>query len=116
ENWSRTLSNCPDPCADEQKEQIRDMVARGASDEAIYGFMADSHGPKALSSPGWKGVGKWAYLLPPFFVLAGAVVATLVILHWRNQGELERERRESLSTAVSTGEIEQVERELEKLD
>jgi cytochrome c-type biogenesis protein CcmH/NrfF len=116
ENWSRTLTNCPDSCADPQKKEIRALLRKGRSDAEILADMERAYGSRVLSAPGWSGTGKWSYLFP-FLILGLAVgAAGTVIVGWVRRGGRAREEREAVSGLVTSEELARVDRELEGID
>ena len=70
----RTLSNCPSPQAAQLREQIKQRVAAGSTDEQIKDELYEVYGEVVLGAPRKEGFGLLAYILPAFFILAGAVV------------------------------------------
>ena len=70
----RTLSNCPSPQAAQLREQIKQRVAAGSTDEQIKDELYEAYGEVVLGAPRKEGFGLLAYILPAFFILAGAVV------------------------------------------
>ncbi len=118
ENWSRTLTNCTDACADSQKRRLREMVGEEASDAEIFAAMELSHGTQVLAAPHWSGTGKWSYIFPFLILASAAGIAAVVITRWQLSGRAVRRRREmqAASAGVSEEELLRVDRELEKLD
>lgn len=116
ENWSRTLANCPDGCADPQKFEIRDMVREGRTDEQIFAAMEQKYGTRVRSHPGWAGTGKWAFILPIAGLLLSAVVAIWVVSRWQTAGVEARTERRRLRESVRSEDVERIERDLESLE
>lgn len=109
ENWSRTLSNCPDGCADPQKQEIREMVRSDATEAAIYQFMINKYGPKVRSTP--PGILK--YLLPSLIFVVGFAIAWAAAASWRTRDRTEPPPKQR--SAVDATERAEIERELEEL-
>lgn len=117
ENWSRTLANCPDGCAEGQKNQIKAQVLAGRSDEEILAIQKEENGPRVLSSPGLEGSGKWAYILPFAGLAAGAIFVTWVLRRWQRAAHVSLEERQSVpEDRIEEEELLAVERELEEID
>ncbi|MFN0058890.1 MAG: cytochrome c-type biogenesis protein CcmH [Planctomycetota bacterium] len=115
ENWSRSLANCSEGCADPQKRQLRESVLADKSDEQILAAMKERYGSRVLAAPSWQGAGKWTYLLPPIVLGLAIVIAVVVLRSWRRQTlTAHGARREA--TPVDAGELQRVERELDELD
>jgi len=113
ENWSKTLANCPDGCADQQKLFIRDAVRSGKSDGAVFEAMVAAYSGKVLAAPPWSGSGKWSYILPlaGFVVIVGA--GAYVVSRWRQPFGHGVSREES---SVTDEERARVLRELEETE
>ncbi|MEM7263954.1 MAG: cytochrome c-type biogenesis protein CcmH [Planctomycetota bacterium] len=119
ENWSRTLSNCPDACADPQKSMIRSLVREGLDDEQVKDRMLERFGARVLSTPDHAGFfGKLAYWLPLISLAVVLAVATVILVIWTSS------HRRSAATAeleesgseFSNEELDRVSAELEELD
>ena len=76
----RTLANCPSPQAAELREQIKQRLTAGSTDEQIKDELYEAYGEVVLGAPRKEGFGLLAYVLPAFFILAGAVV----LVRWVN--------------------------------
>lgn len=110
ENWSKSLLNCPDGCADQQKQEILHQIQEGSSDEQIIEFQVRSYGPRAHGKPD----DVLTYLLP-FLTLAGAfVVVGIVFFRWRRSAE-EAHAARRVSEPAAADELAAVERELQEL-
>ena len=110
ENWSKSLLNCPDGCADPQKQEILQQILEGWDDERIVAQQIRAYGPRAHGKPD----DLLTYALP-WLVLAGA--ATIVVVVFRRWG-----RSSAAAHAVHAAgpppaddELAAVERELQEL-
>lgn len=117
ENWTRTLTHCPDNCADPQKMEVRDLVTAGKTDREVRDYMKASYGTKVLATPDFEGSGGWSYLIP-FIVLIGAtILAVVVVAAWKRAGQIRNEQVDAdFAESVSDDELASVERELERLE
>ena len=70
----RTLANCPSPQAAQLREQIKQRLAAGSTDEQIKEELYEAYGEVVLGAPRKEGFGLLAYILPALFILLGAVV------------------------------------------
>lgn len=114
EKWSRTLSNCPDGCADPQKGEIRAMVLRGDEDGQIYSWMIQKYGPQVRSTP----PGIWAHisrLLPIAIFGLCALLGLSAVSRWRRRGDQEDRSQAGLDSLVTDEDRAEIERELEEL-
>ncbi len=117
EDYSRTLANCPDPCAEAQKRIIRAMVEENHSDADIFQTMLSRVGQnrRVIAAAG-SAFGAGAYVLPFVFLGGALVVVGFVLRGWRRQGLLDRQRRLQQGAVLSGNEVERVEEELAELD
>jgi len=77
--WRQPVSVHPSAASDEIKGQIREMLAAGMGrDEIVQKYVAE-YGERILAKPPAEGFGSLAYFLPVIFLIAGAIVALLVI-------------------------------------
>jgi cytochrome c-type biogenesis protein CcmH/NrfF len=115
ENWSRTMSNCPDGCAREQKQQILGRVREGWDVKRIVEEQVKLYTSKAAADPGsaWNGT----YLVA-FGVLAGAAAAGFVLSRWRRAAGERRAAADFQRSfrPVESSEAAAVERELQEID
>ncbi len=116
ENWSRTLGNCPDGCANPQKGEIADMVYDGKTNDQILDFMVKKYGTRVKSSPGLGGVGGLAFFLPVFALLVMAWFAGGLVRGWKTQGDAARAERRAKHADIDPEEIARIERDLESLE
>ena len=84
--WRQPVSVHPSAASDEIKGQIREMLAAGMGrDEIVQKYVAE-YGERILAKPPVEGFGSLAYFLPVIFLIAGAIVALLVIRKLRPSG------------------------------
>ena len=112
ENWTRTLSGCPDGCADPQKVTIRERVMNGWSDEEIMEEQVGKYGERVRAAPKTL----WPYLLPLVMLVAGMLVAVAVVRRSKDSGELLHAAGSKLDDQISDEELRRVELELEELE
>lgn len=125
ENFTRTLSGCPDGCAEEQKAMVTAGIDEGrTADEIVELMVADPRGGERVR--GYlkaTGVNRLGYLLPFLFLGAAAIVVGFVLygLTRRREGEAPpapasagHSSTEDLSEDEHWGDV--VERELKEMD
>jgi cytochrome c-type biogenesis protein CcmH len=99
----RTLADCPSPPAAALREEIRERIEGGASQEEIRRDLENRFGSAVRGTPS----GAWGWALPGFVLAAGAVALALALMRLtrRRAGlpedeaippDLERELREEL--------------------
>lgn len=115
ENWSRTLANCPDGCADRQKLEILGRVSEGWTLQQIVDEQVKSYGPKASADPGGSQNGT---LLVLAGIVVGAAAAGTVLVRWRQAASERRTAAasEEARDGASRAEIAAVEQELREID
>lgn len=110
ENWSKTLLNCPDGCADAQKQEILQRIEAGWDADAIFDEQKAKYGPKVIGKPD----DVLTYLLPVLVLVACGVVVALVFARWRRETE-ERRRARDHNVEPQSDELAAIERELEEM-
>ena len=110
ENWSKSLLNCPDGCADQQKQEILHQIQDGWDDAKIVEFQVQMYGPRALGKPD----DLLTYLLPVLTLVGAVVVVGFVIARWRKSAAIARDHRRA-SEPADHEELAAVERELREL-
>ncbi len=78
------------PCETAQKElkEVDDRVSSGSSDDLVLQSFVQEYGPTVLISPPAKGFDLWAWLMPIVMLLAGALLASYVVLQWTRRSEV----------------------------
>lgn len=107
------------PSAIPLRQEIREQIRLGKSEEEILDYFAGKYGEKILSAPTTRGFNLTAWITPFLIVSFGAVLIAATLVRWRRASGRRKEARESaLPTAPpARPEIEAIlERELEELD
>lgn len=115
ENWSRTLSNCPDGCAMEQKQMVVRGVLAGKSLKDIVAEQVQAFGPRAAADPGTASNGS-LLVIAGFLIAAGG--AGFVLARWKRGAESKRSAagEERRTRPVASAEADAIERELREID
>ncbi len=116
ENWSRTLSNCPDACADRQKRQIRIYVSEGDDDATVLKRMKSEYGGRVLASPSGGGVATLLYSMPIILVVLAVSISGAVIALWLRSSRSSGSLVPTTDHTYSDAELDRVATELEELD
>ena len=87
--WRAPLSQHYSGTAERMKEDLRQMLAEGKSQEEILGYYTTMYGERILSSPPNVGFNRMAYLFTPLMFLAGAGIIFITLRRWRS-GRLSR--------------------------
>lgn len=69
-----SVADSPSQMANNMKEQVRELLARGYSEEQILSYFEQSYGQFVLLKPKFRGLGVLVWLLPLFVLLFGALV------------------------------------------
>jgi cytochrome c-type biogenesis protein CcmH len=72
----RTLANCPSPQAATMRDQVKQQLAAGMSEDEIVDSLYGIYGEIILGAPRAEGIGLLAWVMPAAFLLLG--VALLV--------------------------------------
>lgn len=115
ENWSRTLSNCPDGCAMEQKQMVLRGVVAGRPLKDIVAEQVRAFGPRAAADPGTASNGS-ILVIAGLLVAAGA--AGVVLARWKRGADAKRVQSgdERRTRPIGSAEAEAIERELREID
>lgn len=81
--WTQTLNNHNSAISGDMRREIRQMLANGKTDGEILDFFIAQYGKRILARPPAEGFNWAAYVLPVFFLLAGAWMVQGVLKHWR---------------------------------
>lgn len=69
----RTLKDCPSSASADLKEELRDQIAAGATEEEISNQLLERFGEEITAAPDLEGFGIVAWAAPILFFIAGAV-------------------------------------------
>ena len=110
ENWSKSLLNCPDGCADQQKQEILEQITLEWDDARIIDYQVKAYGPRAHGKPD----DLLTYLLPVLFLLVCVSVVSVVFSRWRRASSVARGAR-GHGPPSADDELAAIERELKEL-
>lgn len=112
---SLNLADCRTQTCEQWREQIRDWLAQGYTEQEVLDLYALRYGDQVLQEPPRRGVGLLVWLLPVVGVLAGGVWLGFVARKWSAfKAPL------SVETALPAGDeaddyLQRVERDLQNL-
>jgi cytochrome c-type biogenesis protein CcmH len=111
------LDVCPTKACAQWRDEIRDMLAEGKTEQEIKGYFVSLHGDKVLATPPARGINWLIYLVPPLAILAGVYVLYRALKDWRKPaaqasqpGEAERDPAAGSSAEY----VQRLEEELRK--
>jgi cytochrome c-type biogenesis protein CcmH/NrfF len=91
------LEVCPSPQAKLLRDSMEVMAWNGTSSDSIVSWFLANHGEQYRAVPRAQGSGLLAWVIPPLALLAGLVILTLVLRHFRGRREVEAPVRTELS-------------------
>ena len=77
------LDVCPTQACQEWRELIRQKLAEGWTEDQIKEYFAAQYGDRVLAEPPRRGLNWLVYVLPPVFILLGAVLVFSVLRSMR---------------------------------
>jgi cytochrome c-type biogenesis protein CcmH len=90
------LDVCPSEACANWREEIRQKLAAGWTEEQITQYFVEQHGYQVLSSPPPEGLNLLVYILPPVAFLVGGVTLYLAVRRWRKAYSLESAHAQSI--------------------
>jgi cytochrome c-type biogenesis protein CcmH len=79
------LNIAESPRADQERREIRDLIAQGLTKQQIKDELARRYGPQILAMPPDRGFSVAAYAVPIAVVLLLAVAAAFLLPRWRRR-------------------------------
>lgn len=95
-------------CAD-WREQIREQLAAGWTEEQVMGYFVEQYGERVLAEPERSGFTSLVWILPIVAVLLGLFVAVLALRSWRvgrDQSVASATQPQAAISAEARGKIE----------
>lgn len=77
------LDVCPTLACEQWREQIREKLAEGLSEQQIYDFFVLQYGDRVLAQPPRRGLNWLIYVVPPAAILAGGFVLYRALRAWQ---------------------------------
>lgn len=74
------LDVCPTQACAEWRGLIREKLSQGWTEQQIKTYFAEQYGDRVLAEPPLKGLNWMVYVLPPLFLVGGAVILWLNVL------------------------------------
>jgi cytochrome c-type biogenesis protein CcmH len=81
--WTQPISEHDSAVAQEMRDQVRVMVGRGMSREAILDYFVAQYGERILAAPRPEGFNRLVYILPWVALLAGAAIVIVLLKKFR---------------------------------
>lgn len=83
------LDVCPTEACRQWRELIRQQLAEGKTEEEIKQYFVANYGARVLSEPPRTGFNWLVYIIPPVFILAGALFLFRSFREWRKPRAVE---------------------------
>jgi len=107
------LDVCPTKACADWREQIRQKLNEGWSEQQIKDFFAAQYGDSVLADPPRRGINWLVYLIPAIVIIAGIAVTINVLKNW--QHPVEQPVNQQASDELPQSEyIQRLEEELKK--
>jgi cytochrome c-type biogenesis protein CcmH len=79
------LNIAESPRAEQQRQEIKQMIARGMTKKQIKATLVQRYGPSILATPEDHGFSLAAYIVPIVAVLAALIALAIAIPRWRRR-------------------------------
>lgn len=109
------LDVCETQACKDWRDQIRDQLTAGWTDQQIINYFVVQYGERVLAEPQRSGFTSLVWLLPVIAVLLGIVIVWQILRAWRSRQFPEADLQ-PLEQLVSREILEQIEKELQELD
>jgi cytochrome c-type biogenesis protein CcmH len=77
------LDVCPTKACSDWRDEIRQKLIAGWTEEQIKQYFVEQHGAQVLSTPPLEGLNWLVYILPPLAFLVGGVILFRAVKSWR---------------------------------
>jgi cytochrome c-type biogenesis protein CcmH len=101
------------PRADQQRQEIKQLIAQGKTEKQIKDILVAQYGPAILATPQDHGFQLATYLIPIAVVLAAALALALALRRWRRRrATAEADADEDAAPALSAADQRRLEEDL----
>jgi cytochrome c-type biogenesis protein CcmH len=101
------------PRADQQRQEIKQLIAQGKTEKQIKDILVAQYGPAILATPQDHGFQLATYLIPIAVVLAAALALALALPRWRRRrATAEADADEDVAPALSAADQRRLEEDL----
>ena len=88
------------PRADQQREEIKQLIAQGKTEKQIKDILVARYGPAILATPEDHGFQLATYLIPIAVVLAAAAALAIALPRWRRRRKVAEAEEDVEATPV----------------
>jgi cytochrome c-type biogenesis protein CcmH len=101
------------PRADQQRQEIKQLIAQGKTEKQIKDILVAQYGPAILATPQDHGFQLATYLIPIAVVLAAALALTIALPRWRRRrASADADADEDAAPALSAADQRRLEEDL----
>lgn len=104
------------PQADAERQQVRQLIAQGRSEQQIKDAMVASYGPRVLALPPSSGFDLTVYLVPAAFVLLALAVVAVALPRWRRSARAHAAQPAAAAPLVSDEDMRRLDEDLARHD
>jgi cytochrome c-type biogenesis protein CcmH len=108
------LDVCPTQACAQWREQIRDELAQGWTEDQIKAYFAQQYGARVLATPPAQGLNWLVYIIPPVAFLAGIFILYKAFRSWMKPQEKSAEAPSPESVPIEDEYIARLEEEVRK--
>lgn len=77
------LDQCGTPACQQWRDEIRDKLSQGWTEDEIYDYFVKKFGDSVLAEPPMRGLNWLIYILPPIVIIIGGVMLWRVVKDWK---------------------------------
>jgi cytochrome c-type biogenesis protein CcmH len=101
------------PRADQQRQEIKQLIAQGKTEKQIKDILVAQYGPAILATPQDHGFQLATYLIPIAVVLAAALALAIALPRWRRRrATADADADEDAAPALSAADQRRLEEDL----
>ncbi len=109
------LDVCETLACRDWREQIREQLAAGWTEEQIIAYFVDRYGQRVLAEPQRQGFAALAWVLPVIAVISGLGIVFQVLRSWRRRRATATAVAQATPLDVSPEVVARVEKEIQEL-
>jgi cytochrome c-type biogenesis protein CcmH len=110
------LSVAESPRADQERAEIRRLIAQGKTKQQILDTFVSEYGPNVLADPKGGSSATASWLVPAIVLVGAALVISLLVVRWRRKRRDADEPAEPTAPAISAEDEARLERDLALYD
>lgn len=76
------LADCRTQTCAQWRDQIKDLLAKGYSEQEVLDYFVTQYGPQVLQEPPKSGFTLWLWVLPIAMIILGAIILFYTVRRW----------------------------------